>query len=105
MLEEISLQASSWATYKEFQERDMVMIFLSKWTFSMLERRINWNPRSGIFQVLKKINEIAYVIYLSSDMAMSKIFYESNFYSYVSPRGSFYPESNSKASLIQVGGN
>jgi len=57
----------------------------------------------GPFKIVKKIIDNAYVVDLSSNMAMSIIFNVADLYDY-HPIKQLYPDSNSRTSYFEEGG-
>ena len=88
---------------KVFKEGDMIMIYLRKeriptGSCNKLKPR-KYRP----FRIVRKINDNAYVVDLSSDITMSKKFNEADLHEY-SPTKKLYPDDNSRTSSFKEGG-
>jgi len=69
----------------------------SCWSYNNLKP---WKYES--FKIIKKINDNAYVVDLSSDMTMFKIFNVTDLYEYY-PTKKLYPDDNSRMSSFEEG--
>jgi len=85
---------------KIFQEGDLVMVYLRKGRLLTGVSGKLRNKKYGPCKILKKINDNAYVVDLSKDLAISPTFNVADIFEYFPQEES---ESNSRASSFQEG--